>query len=216
MKHIIIILIILIAGCATAPSDGLTRSNKLFNLERTSVLAPDYGVMVLSTGRERDPCDECNANFLGVLPFVSYHIFQLLPDKQYKEVAFLQAEAGMWNQISKEHYGFIHLREFPAGEYLMIGVNSRGYNMMFATGGFFVTVGDSKNKTGVAFEFEVKPGKVNYLGQLLTTNGNLVNSSIDLSRHQSRDLGFAYKEYPLLEKYGVVNIVPQSSNKRVN
>ena len=216
MKYLIIIFTIMTAGCATVPSDGPARSNKLFKLEKSDDVAPGDGVIVLSAGRENDPCDECNANLFGILPFVSYHIFQLLPDEQYKEVAFLQAEAGMWNQISKEHYGFVHLRELPAGKYLMIGVNSRGYNMMFAASGFFVTVGDSGGETGVAFEFEVEPGKINYLGQFLTTNGNLVNSSINLSRHEYRDLGFAYKEYPLLERYEVINTVPKNSNKRVN
>src|SRR5690606_23524275 len=150
-------------GCATVPGDGPARSNMLFNLEKTGAISPDKGVIVLSAGRENDPCDECNANFVGILPFVSYHIFQLFPDDQYKEVAFLQAEAGMWNQISKENYGFIHLRELPAGNYLMVGVDSRGYDMMLAASGFFITMGDSKEKTGVAFEFEVKPEKINYL-----------------------------------------------------
>jgi hypothetical protein len=80
MKYLILIIVILTTGCATVSKDGPARSNTLFEFEEKDVISPSGGVLVLSAGRENNPCKECNANLFGILPFVSYHIFQLLPD----------------------------------------------------------------------------------------------------------------------------------------
>ncbi len=116
----------------------------------------------------------------------------------------------MISEIDKGHYGFIHMRELPEGKYLMLGSHSRGYNMLVAGGGYIATVYDGEKETGIAFEFEVEAGKVSYLGELLTFDGNLKNSSIRLSRKKDRDISYAVKKYPLLDKYEIVDVAPEA------
>lgn len=204
MRYSTVILTLLMIGCATVPKDGSMRSNKLFDFEKTNAISPSNGVLVLSTGRDRSPCDECQANFAGILPFVSYKIFNLREDGLLKELAFIKAENGLFSQIGKDNYGFIHMRELPAGRYIIKGIGARGNDLGAMADGMFVSFLDSNDQTGIAFEFEISEGKINYLGELITINGKLENSSIEISYHLERDLGFAYSKYPLLKRYEIV------------
>lgn len=211
----ILIIATLIASCASIPKEGPARTNKLFKFEQTNSLTPRHGVLIMSAGRVREPCDKCNANSWGILPFVSYHILSTQEDGSFKKVAFIRAENGLFNQIGQQNYGFIHLRELPAGSYIITGIESRGRDTMFAANGMFVSILDSNDETGISFEFEIEEGKVNYIGQLLTTNGNLINSSIAISHHPERDLEFAYETYPTLKQYEVVTSVLKKSDKTI-
>ena len=213
--YLILAISSLLAACATTPPNGPISGNTLYSIEATGQIGDSQGVLVMSAGRERDPCDECNANWAGILPFISYHLMHEYEEGKYKEIAFIPAEAGAFSQIGKKRYGFIHMRELPEGKYVMLGDNSRGRPMMIAGGGFFLMMDDCSNETGIAYEFEVQEGKINYLGEFVTENGILENSSILLSDEKDRDLEYAYKKYPKLKTYEVIKVEATNSNKKV-
>ncbi|WP_461536253.1 hypothetical protein [Spongorhabdus nitratireducens] len=212
---LILVIISLTTACSTIQPSGPVSENTLYTLKKTGILASQEGVLVMSAGRVIDPCKECNANWAGILPFVSYHLMHEYEKGKYKEVAFIPAEAGLFSQIGKEHYGFIHMRELPGGRYIMLGNHSRGRSVMLAAGGVFLMLDDGNNETGIAYEFSVQPGKINYLGEFITENGVLENSSISIRKNEKRDLDFMYKKYPQLKSYAVVQPKIKDKKKRV-
>src|SRR5262245_30768591 len=106
-------LLLLLGGCATSHSlQGFKESGRI----------PDgVGVVVLSAGRAK-ACADCTA--LKPLPFVSYELFSRAPGSAESMAAFIAAEAGMGNQLDPEQYGFVHMNELAAGDYVMIGIES--------------------------------------------------------------------------------------------
>lgn len=212
MKKTFLIFFILFSfGCTTTSGPKPIGKNRLEQIKLTGALDDQTGVIVLSAGRNKRACKECHANWLGILPFVSYHVVEAFDNGE--EMAFLPAEAGSINQMGKKHYGYIHMRELAAGKYYLVGVYSRGRNMVIAGGGFLAFVGPGSKETGIIFEFDVLPGKVNYLGSLITTDGRPYNSSISILQFPDRDLAYAYKKYPKLQDYEVVNTQPKALNR---
>ena len=66
---------------------------------------------------------------------------------------------------------------------------------------------ESEDDTRIAYKFEVVPGKLNYLGELLTFDGLLENSSVSLSRKADRDVSFVVEKHQSLEPYELVDTV---------
>ena len=188
-------------GCASGTQP--IGSNRLEMIKATGELDPDTGVIVLSLGRDKKACDKCKTNIIGILPFVSYRVVS--EGEEMKELAFLPAEAGAINQLGKKHYGYIHMRELPVGEYYLLGVGSRGRGAALAAGGSFVYIGSGENETPITYKFEVLANKINYLGSLITNDGRLDSSSISIFQTPDRDLEYAIKKYPELKKYEVIH-----------
>jgi len=191
-----VLLILSIAACASTGGSEPTRVNKLPSILRTGVLAENTGVIVMSVGRKQKGLEEADgANWAGVLPFVSYHIVRVLPEGQFEEIAFFPAVIGNISQINKGDFGFVHYREVPTGDYMAIGDETRGGDMVLAGGGYFLTVDPGSKTTDIAFSFTVRSGVVNYLGELVTMNNQLKNSSIRMADEYDRDIQRVMKRY---------------------
>ena len=203
-----------LTACITNQADLPISNNTLYSLKNTGSLNPRKGVLVISAGRERNPCKECNANWAGNLPFVSYHLMHEYEQGKYRKIAFIPSEAGAFSQIGKKRYGFIHMREMPEGNYVMLGDQSRA--LFIQGGGMLMMLDHGESETDISYEFSIQAGKINYLGEFVTQNGLPVNSSILISDERVRDLEFAFKKYPQLKSYDVVDVEVKDSIIRIN
>ncbi|MEC8426907.1 MAG: hypothetical protein VXZ35_00660 [Pseudomonadota bacterium] len=194
IKRLLVVFALLwLAGCATSGS-----SNKLSSLQGRGALPEDTGVLLVSAGRGP------SGGFMQ-LPFVSYGVYLERSETQMEKIAFLPAEAGFINQLGKNKYGFVHLRELKAGRYYLVGQKGRG-NALDNPLGVFVVVpagavhyDSNGKKLGISIQFDVEPGKVNYLGEVLTVSKELTSESIKITDQSARDYSIAKKQYPELE-----------------
>lgn len=116
-------------------------------------------------------------------------------------MAFIPAERGMFNELAKEHCGFIYFREVPVGKYIMKGALSRGSG----NGENLLEKVINNNKgPDISFEFEITPGAINYLGEFITVHGKPVTSSTRINDKRQRDLSYLLKKYPGLKKNKVI------------
>ena len=181
----------LVASCATTGQSPGVRKNSLPGISETGSLAEGDGILLVSSGRNSNAAKEDGTNFAGILPFISYHILRSTTDSGYEELAFIPAEAGFSSQLEKGYYGFIHFRELPAGEYIAVGNASRGQT--FYGGGMILT--PENRTTDIAFRFSIKPGHINYIGELMTMRGFLRNEDIRVLDQQDRDAAFLHEKH---------------------
>lgn len=180
-----------VASCATTTQTPGARKNSLPTISETGSLAEGEGILLVSAGRKRRAEKEDGTNFAGILPFVSYHILRTNSDSDFEELAFIPAEAGFSNQLGEDYYGFIHFRELPEGDYVAIGNASRGRGV-YAGGAVWAP---ENRTTEIAFEFSVKAGRINYVGELMTMRGFLRNEDMRVSNEQSRDIAFLHEKH---------------------
>ncbi|WP_299775915.1 hypothetical protein [uncultured Pseudoteredinibacter sp.] len=180
----IIICLIFITGCASTSSIPL--------LQKYGSLPEGYGIVAVATGR-----NEVSGISFSNLSFVSYHVMKKNPVGELERVKFLPAEPGApkypLGNLGKGKYGFLHIFEMPIGEYFLIGQEGRGSSVVVAGGGAFGVFDEGLSATGIAFKFDVKPAQVNYLGEILNVDDNLVTSSMQLSNLLTRDKATALK-----------------------
>lgn len=193
MRNIAATLLIsaLLMSCASTGQSPGIRKNSLPGISAAGSLAEGDGILLVSAGRKDKADKEDGANFAGILPFVSYHILRSSGDPGYAELAFIPAEAGLFNQLGNDYYGFIHFRELPAGQYVAVGNASRGQSL-YAAG---MILAPENRTTEIAFRFSIEAGKINYIGELMTMRGFLRNEDIRVLDQQGRDVAFLREKY---------------------
>lgn len=187
----ILLMTVLLVSCATTAQSPGIRKNSLPGVAKTGSLAAGHGILLVSAGRKEEAAKEDGTNFAGILPFVSYHILRIHGDAGYEELAFIPAEAGLFNQLGKEYYGFIHFRELPAGDYVAVGNATRGRSL-YAAG---MILAPENRTTEIALRFSIEAGKINYIGELMTMRGFLRNDDIRIRDQQERDLAFLHEKF---------------------
>jgi hypothetical protein len=144
------------------------------------------------------------------LHIMSYDLYPLTPDGTIagKRLMTFSGEPrpevyfNLLGHLDNGKYGFIHVTELPAGTYLLAGWRhgSPGYAMPGVGGGVTVVPGTRGSQTGTYFIFEVKPGRLNYVGEILTIS----LSGVEVYDQFERDFKFAHDKNPELEKVTVV------------
>ncbi len=191
-----VLLALLVAGlttsCGTTGQSPGIKTNSLPAISQHGSLNNGDGILLMSAGRRENAPKEDGTNFAGILPFISYHLLRKIDDQNYEELAFIPAEAGWRNQLGKGYYGFIHYRELPAGDYLAIGNKSRGRTLYGQPG---MVLGPDNRPTEIAFEFLIRAGEINYIGELMTMRGFLKNDDIRVLDEHERDVAVLMDEY---------------------
>lgn len=186
----------MIVGCET--------TIKSPNLTEIQSGSSDSGVVLLSAGRLKKP--DVFMGF-GGYPFVDYRIYQIRdvpvvgnpeaisirPIKLIEGEPASQTAMYPGGHIGKDRYVFIHLFELPVGTYL-IAAEERGLQgTSYFAGGTYVYSPSSPNE-GInnVFRFTVEPGKLNYVGELLTVCDEVgTQACIEVRDELARDLEFA-------------------------
>lgn len=182
----------LATSCATTGQSPGGRKNSLPAISQQGFLNEGDGILLMSAGRNKNAAKEDGTNFAGILPFISYHLLRKTDDLDYEELAFIPAEAGLRNQLDKGCYGYIHYRELPAGDYVAIGNKSRGQSVLLPPG---IVLSPGNRTTEIAFEFSIKPGEINYIGELMTMRGFSRNDDIRITDQHERDVAFLLGEH---------------------
>lgn len=185
----------LATSCATTGQSPGAKKNSLPAISQQGSLNEGDGILLMSAGRKENAAKDEGTNFAGILPFISYHLLRKTDELNYEELAFIPAEAGWRNQLDKGYYGFIHYRELPAGDYVAIGNKSRGQSLYGQPG---MVLSPGNRTTEIAFEFSIKAGEINYIGELVTMRGFLKNDDIRVLDQHDRDVAYLIDEYEVV------------------
>ena len=168
---------------------------------------PMEGIMVVSVGRR-------DTGIFGI-PFVDYTIYQVLgPTEEPLRKGTIQAEVVSLGRIRDEmgpdKYGWTHIRQLPAGNYILVGARAAN-SMMVPTGtGVAFIPALFSNPDLIAFFITIEPGKLNYVGEILTVDRPKDISDFVVSDQSSRDLATVIKREPGLSDLEVRIALAQS------
>jgi len=169
-----LVLLGLLSACAT-----VTRE------EPVEYLGEAEGYVALSTGRNRQACENCGGNIFGILPFIYWRLYS--ESFEPTEIIFKPQYLAL-GELDVDDYGYSHVKEVAAGNYFLLGFSREG----------LITE---------CFKFTVDPGVINYLGEFLTVQGGGSERSILHSKKQARDMRNIYQRYPYLQEIPVVGSV---------
>jgi len=181
---------LLMLGCASTSTSSVPKKNALNQLDSEGKLDDQTGVFIMSFGRVEE------RTFQFQRPFTSYGLFRFDQETEsLKKEAIMYAEIGMLtrNQLGKGKYGFPHVREVPAGDYLL----------QVYEGG---NIGSTAFARDIDYRLSIKPGVINYAGEFLLTEHELRKEAIKISNQRERDLHRLSSKFPILSDLDVIEL----------
>lgn len=192
-----VLLSIVLTSCSTVQNTPILDSGGFVNNE-------EVGILVVSAGR-------LETKWIGGFPFVDYHIYRLNSEQEIETERYdtIKGEVvtlkDMTGQLGKGKYGWIHVLELQAGDYILQGLEAGRLPFSTTTGGTYIYFpGTESEVLNMAFKVTIKPGVLNYAGELLTVEDPRDTGDISVSDQSQRDITKSYKLKKELKNLPVV------------
>lgn len=196
VKQLTLLLVaFLMAGCA----------NIVISPERIAQIKQSKkdALLLVSIGRNNPTLNDDEPYY--PLSFVDYDVILKACGTE-----FIVTELRIKGVSDNYNNGVIHLKDIPAGKYKLAGKKTIvTSSMALPVGGAGYVFLDNADTiyVNVIFEVDIKPGKVNYIGELLVVENDLLDlNSVEINNRVDRDLKFVQKKNNLAKSDVVVNL----------